>query len=76
MAIASELFQSRNRDACHFRFMMHGSGWAGLSFQSRNRDACHFRLEKCLQYTAGFRFNLAIEMLVISGMTAKLLSRP
>ena len=37
------LFQSRNRDACHFRFWGNGARLRALSFQSRNRDACHFR---------------------------------
>ena len=38
------LFQSRNRDACHFRFgMRNGFLRSVASFQSRNRDACHFR---------------------------------
>ena len=88
-------FQSRNRDACHFRAgrdwhcARHGN-WVSISqsrclsfqvtddtvaalhgellFQSRNRDACHFR-RKMTTFGCGlpFRFNLAIEMLVISG---------
>ena len=37
-------FQSRNRDACHFRAdCLLARGRFVLSFQSRNRDACHFR---------------------------------
>ena len=37
-------------------------------FQSRNRDACHFRSSPhCLEGFQDTRFNLAIEMLVISG---------
>ena len=37
-------------------------------FQSRNRDACHFRLKAVVMSRfLPFRFNLAIEMLVISG---------
>ena len=85
-------FQSRNRDACHFR-----TGWrsttdmvrsvsisqsrclsfqvqelvAGvrlcLMFQSRNRDACHFRSHLGPSAKRVLSFNLAIEMLVISG---------
>ena len=39
-----------------------------MQFQSRNRDACHFRtLEEFLRQTSYIGFNLAIEMLVISG---------
>ena len=62
-------FQSRNRDACHFRLnndiltAVHDA-----MFQSRNRDACHFREETregLIEECRGF--NLAIEMLVISG---------
>ena len=113
------LFQSRNRDACHFRWLhiqRLAAGWTLVSisqsrclsfqvyalwaecwragkFQSRNRDACHFRnwvatlkaaqvlsvsisQSRCLSFQ-GQRlhwansfvrcFNLAIEMLVISG---------
>ena len=44
-------------------------------FQSRNRDACHFRAAvenwPLVQYS---RFNLAIEMLVISGQLLPLLN--
>ena len=37
-------------------------------FQSRNRDACHFRVRSFpIRAVAGYGFNLAIEMLVISG---------
>ena len=37
-------FQSRNRDACHFRESRAAvECGAYLEFQSRNRDACHFR---------------------------------
>ena len=40
-----EPFQSRNRDACHFRAAyLSEVGLDCLSFQSRNRDACHFRV--------------------------------
>ena len=41
----------------------------GLSFQSRNRDSCHFRILRIrLQETSlTIGFNLAIEILVISG---------
>ena len=63
-------FQSRNRDACHFRATDgNAHRWFhNLQFQSRNRDACHF-MEQCktlLMFPAYFSFNLAIEMLVIS----------
>ena len=88
------MFQSRNRDSCHFRLRTtlstphsqpvsisqsrflsfqvakraYRSGGKRLWFQSRNRDSCHFRgnlhigRRICLQ-----SFNLAIEILVISG---------
>ena len=40
----AHLFQSRNRDACHFRICrLRRSECCILKFQSRNRDACHFR---------------------------------
>ena len=38
----AEWFQSRNRDACHFRAISTEPRPRNL-FQSRNRDACHFR---------------------------------
>ena len=93
----SHKFQSRNRDACHFRFGSFGRYMFRIpyinvsisqsrflsfqalpaqlekvsgvgSFQSRNRDSCHFRV---VGYNASgltsVRFNLAIEILVISG---------
>ena len=86
-------FQSRNRDACHFRAgTRRRNGTTSVRFQSRNRDACHFRgfprgvsssfsavsisQSRCLsfqdeqlkrQIREYQRFNLAIEMLVISG---------
>ena len=40
---------------------------AHFSFQSRNRDACHFRVVSTDVAAAVAGFNLAIEMLVISG---------
>ena len=40
-------FQSRNRDACHFRQIEDTEEFIRVAFQSRNRDACHFRTE-CL----------------------------
>ena len=63
-------FQSRNRDSYHFR-----AGYSairalyGEPFQSRNRDACHFRRKQpeAYQMHVPTGFNLAIEMLVISG---------
>ena len=36
-------FQSRNRDACHFRADAIRAEIQAAQFQSRNRDACHFR---------------------------------
>ena len=43
-------FQSRNRDACHFRrWHVIGRCCACLWFQSRNRDSCHFRLKMTLE---------------------------
>ena len=45
-------------------------------FQSRNRDACHFRLERFrLTQRILTRFNLAIEMLVISGLRIRVWKR-
>ena len=44
-ATGNREFQSRNRDACHFR-TSHNSTAAPtypVPFQSRNREACHFR---------------------------------
>ena len=39
-------FQSRNRDACHFRRCRGNITAMSVDlFQSRNRDACHFRRE-------------------------------
>ena len=51
------------------------SGTSDASFQSRNREAFHFRMHE--PQTQAFlavvgRFNLAIEMLFISGATARL----
>ena len=118
-------FQSRNRDAYHFRFQERylNSMLSGL-FQSRNRDAYHFRAERCAEQHAdtspvsisqsrclsfqgivvsaqgtvsGFQsrnrdayhfrnltnayyaihqtsFNLAIEMLIISGSAVRILN--
>ena len=61
-------FQSRNRDACHFRPILELPAAADGQFQSRNRDACHFRIpSRCCIYYIISSFNLAIEMLVISG---------
>ena len=90
----SSRFQSRNRDAFHFRSTIYISGLTLLrEFQSRNRDAFHFRSmdgcypqshrgvsisqSRCFSFQeetqhrceqeADRRFNLAIEMLFISG---------
>ena len=66
--ISSSWFQSRNRDSCHFRFA--SSVWkrGPTRFQSRNRDSCHFRHPTPLRTgVMALRFNLAIEILVISG---------
>ena len=64
-------FQSRNRDACHFRTTQWTLPEASLivEFQSRNRDACHFRISTSSRrcWAINLCFNLAIEMLVISG---------
>ena len=64
-----EKFQSRNRDSCHFRVAAFAAGIVKLGFQSRNRDSCHFRTTKPTDaiISAEMRFNLAIEILVISG---------
>ena len=45
MSNKSERFQSRNRDACHFRLEQRRQLALEFfnMFQSRNRDACHFR---------------------------------
>ena len=47
---------------------------ATKEFQSRNRDACHFRseYERAVATYKRICFNLAIEMLVISGTAANL----
>ena len=62
-------FQSRNRDACHFRCPTSSCSSSSGLFQSRNRDACHFRSRRKDELAKAIRlcFNLAIEMLVISG---------
>ena len=68
LSTAALSFQSRNRDACHFRVapVWHTTGLE--LFQSRNRDACHFRGIRTLAERKTTQcFNLAIEMLVISG---------
>ena len=102
-AAMPQTFQSRNRDACHFRtpatsavavklvqvsisqsrcLSFQGIAMlilvsAYLSFQSRNRDACHFRRRRAqCDRTADPRFNLAIEMLVISGVSQSFGSVP
>ena len=61
-------FQSRNRDACHFRVNARAFVKRVGRFQSRNRDACHFRWDfhKSTRHWSRC-FNLVIEMLVISG---------
>ena len=67
---SNEPFQSRNRDSCHFRIGEVPTSWGGMyfQFQSRNRDSCHFRwLHDTDTYPRLHRFNLAIEILVISG---------
>ena len=69
-----KMFQSRNRDAFHFRFShMILIAIAIHLFQSRNRDAFHFRSSafgkmSCL---LAFCFNLVIEMLFISGVRVR-----
>ena len=61
-------FQSRNRDAFHFRKRDDTASPAACPlFQSRNRDAFHFRLGCIDRRDAHPGFNLAIEMLFISG---------
>ena len=69
----SKLFQSRNRDSCHFREQTFSllKSREGM-FQSRNRDSCHFRayVTKPPVSTPNASFNLAIEILVISGQHA------
>ena len=76
--VLSILFQSRNRDAYHFR---KGAARRGFplreEFQSRNRDAYHFRLNATRDrlLTARASFNLAIEMLIISGDRTTALAR-
>ena len=58
-------FQDERRNANSVR---------GIAFQSRNRDACHFRSGQIAQIPFPlFSFNLAIEMLVISGQIKRLL---
>ena len=63
-------FQSRNREACHFRLSRSRGSHIACVFQSRNRDACHFRRIPAARTAHAFfsSFNLAIEMLVISGL--------
>ena len=65
------LFQSRHRDAFHFRQGIPASDTDNALFQSRHRDAFHFRIKERELHaqigTAGF--NLVIEMLFISGYT-------
>ena len=67
--VCFQKFQSRNRDACHFRAAALGAQRRRIKFQSRNRDACHFRASGYPYVSAVGQdsFNLAIEMLVISG---------
>ena len=61
-------FQSRNRDAYHFRIRIMRIPPPTHEFQSRNRDAYHFRTMVTIRPpTRPTRFNLAIEMLIISG---------
>ena len=62
-------FQSRNRDAFHFRGTLSEICLAEITvFQSRNRDAFHFRVEVRGRGTVNVDgFNLVIEMLFISG---------
>ena len=63
-------FQSRNRDAFHFRYALYPAGKVCIiSFQSRNRDAFHFRRRRIRHAQDAYfdAFNLAIEMLFISG---------
>ena len=100
VADGTNMFQSRNRDAYHFRSTCRLDNSSCPTFQSRNRDAYHFRTHRataaalperkvsisqsrCLSFQ-GYRsrvtctpacFNLAIEMLIISGKTLPLLVR-
>ena len=61
-------FQSRNRDAFHFRHHSPSSPCMGNEFQSRNRDAFHFRHQWIgFSVRRFYSFNLVIEMLFISG---------
>ena len=65
-------FQSRNRDAFHIRAMRSRvDEFIVAGFQSRNREAFHIRLQ-LLRIRPDTRkllsFNLAIEMLFISGL--------
>ena len=62
-------FQSRNRDAFHFRVkqIFHEAKDLLEVFQSRNRDAFHFRYCWMCASSPVICFNLAIEMLFISG---------
>ena len=62
------MFQSRNRDACHFRFLMRTDR---LVYQSFNLAIEMLVISGCVSppdiARVGIGFNLAIEMLVISG---------
>ena len=73
--VKSDKFQSRNRDAFHFRSRRTREvNPLSLPFQSRNRDAFHFRLSTSVTTGDAYAcFNLAIEMLFISGSTRRLL---
>ena len=57
-AAAASEFQSRNRDACHFRTLkVLDTAPDAVMFQSRNRDACHFRRGQSLvTYTLAHAF--------------------
>ena len=63
------MFQSRHRDAFHFRLRKNSVAWNHVQFQSRHRDAFHFRQYDCIpaQNKKLKRFNLVIERLFILG---------
>ena len=67
------MFQSRHRDACHFRQIDDSIRRNTPKFQSRNRDAFHFRVLPRVNTNHRLHcFNLAIEMLFISGPTKRI----
>ena len=71
------MFQSRNRDAFDFKYAALTAVCIRLfSFQSRNRDAFDFKehVQQISEHilAAYFRFNLVIEMLLISRQRKRL----